>query len=119
MKIVFTKGCVQEEGGDLRSAIWVETPFGVFGQFKGDVSIRKGLDLNRLEPEKLAGAVDLQGLEEGDLLFVISRIIETGCLDKPGADKREDAALYALVNEALKEIDKAEALLKRLDKELE
>ncbi len=115
MNIVFIRGCVKEEGGDLRNAIWAETPFGVFVQFKGDVSIRAKLDPNGLISEKIAATVDLQGLDKDDALFIISQIIQMGCLEKPGVEKREDAALFGLVNEALKEIDKAEALLKRLD----
>jgi hypothetical protein len=115
MKIRFIKGFAREEGGGARSVVWAETPFAAMAMFKGDVAPRVGFDTKGLVIEEELTTVDLAGLGKDDTLFMVGEIMQKGYLDKPGATHREDSVLYTLVNEALRELDKAHALLENLE----
>jgi hypothetical protein len=112
MKVYFMGGRFREAGGDLRDAQWARTPFGVLAQLKGAIEPRLDLDTQDLILEEEITTIDLEGLDRASVIFIVTEIMKRGYLDRFKGAHREDSILYNLVNEALKELDKARALLR-------
>jgi hypothetical protein len=54
---------------------------------------------------EIIASIDLEGLDEAALRFVVRSILRKGHLSKPGVKGKGDAVLFVLVNEALHDLE--------------
>jgi hypothetical protein len=105
MEVQFCKGSIQKADGSRRDCEWAVTRFGLFA-----LSDRRTHELEVIPPGSIAdsetiASVDLEGLDEAALRFVVRSILKRGHLSKPGVRGKGDAVLFVLVNEALHDLE--------------
>lgn len=105
MEVHFCRGSIQKPDGSRHECEWAVTRLGILA-----LSDRGAHELEVIPPESVVDSetivtVDLEGLDEAALRFVVRRILKKGHLSKPGVKGKGDAVLFVLVNEALHDLE--------------
>jgi len=105
MRVHFFKGIVRGETGRELVVHWASTGSGIVSLLEGAADTERNLNIEQVVDVERVATVDLPGLDEEMRETVIRGILLGGYLERPGVRDREDAALFAMLNEALQKLE--------------
>ncbi|MBM4328441.1 MAG: hypothetical protein FJ118_14920 [Deltaproteobacteria bacterium] len=107
MEVHFCKGSILKPDGRRLECEWAVTRFGILALSDRGAHELEILPAASVVSSEIIASVDLEGLDEGALRFVVRSILKRKHLSKPGVKGKGDAVLFVLVNEALHDLAKA------------
>jgi len=105
MEVHFCKGSIQRPDGGRHECEWAVTRYGIFALSDRGAHELQNVPAESVVASETIASVDLEGLDEAGLRFVVRSILKRGHLSKPGVKGKGDAVLFVLVNEALHDLE--------------
>ena len=111
MQTQFFKGMLKSPSERVVHASWAVTPYGMLVCFQSETpTVERLIDI-QVEQSELITEIDFEDLDRDNVEVLVSGILKGGYLDKPGVRGKGDAALFILVNEKLRELEKIDRYL--------
>ncbi|MEW6529308.1 MAG: hypothetical protein AB1473_00620 [Thermodesulfobacteriota bacterium] len=105
MEVHFCRGSIQKQDGSRLECEWAVTRFGILALSDCGAHELQTVPAESVVTSETIASVDLEGLDEAGLRFVVRSILKKGHLRKPGVKGKGDAVLFVLVNEALHDLE--------------
>ena len=102
--VQFFEGLLIGPDGARKKIVWAESSFGNLAKVDAGIRSLETKEIDQMDEKKLLTMVDLAGLDSDDGTYVIRAILKGKYYSMREVSGKLDAALFALVNEAISEL---------------